>query len=142
MVGSHLFQQRSHLVQSFGVVVSAVKSHAKYFNDDLFQSNPAWIWLGGVLRCIYLTSNVLLFPHFGAIQTVVLQILGQILIGVRLLIRLVGLVHNQFLCSALRVIGVNYFDCQCGRCRCFADVLNKDVEAMDKGNQAKETHFY
>lgn len=44
-------------------------------------SQPAWIWLGGVLGAIYLTSNILLFPRLGALQTVVLPIFGQLLMG-------------------------------------------------------------
>jgi transporter family-2 protein len=40
-----------------------------------------WIWLGGVLGVIYLTSNILLFPKIGAIQTTILPILGQIVMG-------------------------------------------------------------
>lgn len=45
------------------------------------SSNPWWIWLGGFLGAVYLTSNVLLFPRLGAVQTVILPILGMILMG-------------------------------------------------------------
>ncbi|GHP14448.1 membrane protein [Lentilactobacillus fungorum] len=45
------------------------------------QTQPMWIWLGGVLGVIYLTSNILLFPKIGAIQTTILPILGQIVMG-------------------------------------------------------------
>ncbi|WP_407893629.1 DMT family transporter [Lacticaseibacillus sp. N501-2] len=42
---------------------------------------PWWIWLGGVFGVIYLTSNILLFPKLGAVQTVIFPVLGQILMG-------------------------------------------------------------
>lgn len=45
------------------------------------SSNPWWLWLGGVIAAIYLTSNILLFPKLGAVQTVILPILGQVLMG-------------------------------------------------------------
>lgn len=83
MVGSPFISAAiSFLVGSvFLAIVSAVKSHQVFPTMTFIQSNPAWIWLGGVLGAIYLTSNVLLFPRLGAIQTVVLPILGQILMG-------------------------------------------------------------
>ncbi|GAK30941.1 putative transporter [Weissella oryzae SG25] len=43
---------------------------------------PWWLWLGGVLGLIYLTSNILLFSKIGAIQTVILPMLGQIVMGI------------------------------------------------------------
>jgi len=43
---------------------------------------PAWVWLGGVLGVVYLTTNVLLFPRLGALQTVILPIVGLIVMGV------------------------------------------------------------
>ncbi|GLB46337.1 membrane protein [Philodulcilactobacillus myokoensis] len=46
---------------------------------SLIQSQPAWIWIGGVLGLIAGTSNILLFPHLGAIQTVIMPIVGQII---------------------------------------------------------------
>ncbi|WP_318765334.1 DMT family transporter [Lactiplantibacillus carotarum] len=45
-------------------------------------SNPWWIWLGGLLGVIGLTVNLLLFPRLGSIQTAVLPIFGQIVMGI------------------------------------------------------------
>ena len=42
---------------------------------------PWWAWTGGVLGVIFLTGNILLFPRLGAVQTVVLPITGQVLMG-------------------------------------------------------------
>ena len=42
---------------------------------------PLWIWFGGLLGVVALTGNILLFPHLGAVQTVVLPIAGQIMMG-------------------------------------------------------------
>jgi transporter family-2 protein len=49
--------------------------------SSIAVKNPWWIWIGGILGAIYLTSNVLLFPKLGAIQTIILPILGQVLMG-------------------------------------------------------------
>ena len=45
------------------------------------SSLPWWLWLGGLFGVIYLTSNILLFPQLGAVQTVIFPVLGQILMG-------------------------------------------------------------
>ena len=50
-------------------------------SKTFISNQPMWIWLGGLLGGIYLTSNVVLFPKLGAMQTVILPILGQILMG-------------------------------------------------------------
>lgn len=44
-------------------------------------SLPKWMWLGGAFGVVALTGNILLFPRLGAVETVVLPIAGQILIG-------------------------------------------------------------
>lgn len=45
------------------------------------SSLPWWLWLGGLFGVIYLTSNILLFPQLGAVQTVIFPVLGQILMS-------------------------------------------------------------
>lgn len=52
---------------------------------------PAWIWSGGVLGVVVLTGNIFLFPRLGSVQTVVLPITGQVIMG--LLIDHFGLFH-------------------------------------------------
>ena len=44
-------------------------------------NEPAWIWIGGICGVVFLTGNILLFPKLGGVQTVVLPVLGQILMG-------------------------------------------------------------
>ncbi|KRK92605.1 DMT family transporter [Companilactobacillus futsaii] len=52
-----------------------------FFSLNLFRKEPVWLWLGGLLGVIYLTSNILLFPKLGSVQTVIMPILGQIIMG-------------------------------------------------------------
>ncbi len=54
---------------------------------------PAWIWIGGICGVVFLTGNILLFPKLGGVQTVVLPVLGQILMG--LTIDNFGLFYSQ-----------------------------------------------
>lgn len=49
---------------------------------NFITNHPAWIWLGGVLGAVFLTSNILLFPRIGAVRTVVLPLIGQIVMGI------------------------------------------------------------
>lgn len=44
-------------------------------------SGPWWMWLAGLFGVIFLTGNVLLLPHLGSMQTVLMPVLGQILAG-------------------------------------------------------------
>ncbi|WP_318530959.1 DMT family transporter [Apilactobacillus micheneri] len=46
-----------------------------------FTNQPYWIWLGGALGVVGLTSNIIIFPYLGAVQTVVMPILGQIIMS-------------------------------------------------------------
>lgn len=62
-------------------VITLVTTQTLFPSWVFVSSYPAWIWLGGLLGGIFLTSNVLLFPRLGAVQTVILPILGQILMG-------------------------------------------------------------
>ena len=50
-----------------------------YLPEGFVAAQPWWIWLGGVLGVLFLTGNILLFPKLGAVQTVVMPILGQII---------------------------------------------------------------
>ncbi|WP_312193981.1 DMT family transporter, partial [Exiguobacterium sp.] len=65
---------------------------------------PFWIWGGGVLGVIYLTGNILLFPRLGGVQTVIMPIFGQVIMG--LLIDHFGLFEaNVTTFSLTRIIG-------------------------------------
>ena len=56
-------------------------------------NEPAWIWIGGICCLVFLTGNILLFSKLGGVQTVVLPVLGQILMG--LIIDNFGLFYSQ-----------------------------------------------
>lgn len=40
-----------------------------------------WLWIGGALGVLELSSIILIFQHLGAVQTAVMPILGQIVMG-------------------------------------------------------------
>ncbi|WP_343310514.1 DMT family transporter [Bacillus glycinifermentans] len=52
-------------------------SHSKNF----ITGNPWWLWTGGILGVIFITSNILLLPIVGASLTVVLALNGQMIIA-------------------------------------------------------------
>jgi transporter family-2 protein len=45
------------------------------------SSQPWWVWTGGVLGVVYLTGNIILFPHLGAAQTVIMPVVGQLIMS-------------------------------------------------------------
>lgn len=45
------------------------------------RGQPLWLFTGGICGVIFLTGNILLFPRLGSIQTVILPVTGQILMG-------------------------------------------------------------
>ncbi|TCI42893.1 DMT family transporter [Exiguobacterium sp. SH3S2] len=51
------------------------------FDSSIFQQQPIWMWSGGLLGVIFLTGNILLFPRLGSVQTVIMPIFGQIVMG-------------------------------------------------------------
>lgn len=65
----------------FLAVMTLLLDHSLGFSATLFSSQPFWIWLGGFFGVIYLTGNILLFPKLGSVQTVIMPVLGQILMG-------------------------------------------------------------
>lgn len=65
---------------------------------------PWWMWFAGLFGVVFMTGNVLLLPKLGSLQTVMMPVLGQILMG--LLIDEFGWfgspVHRM---TALRAVG-------------------------------------
>ena len=51
--------------------------HSKNF----ITGNPWWLWTGGILGVIFITSNILLLPIVGASLTVVLALNSQMIIA-------------------------------------------------------------
>ena len=72
----------SFAVGTVTLLVIATAVTGGKFGISQALGEPLWIWFGGLLGVVALTGNILLFPHLGAIQTVVLPIAGQIMMGV------------------------------------------------------------
>ena len=65
---------------------------------------PLWIWAGGICGVIFLTGNILLLSKVGSVQTVILPVLGQILMG--LIVDSFGLFYaERSELTLLRVVG-------------------------------------
>ncbi|AWV40748.1 DMT family transporter [Bacillus sp. FSL W8-0445] len=61
--------------------------HRRLFSNNLqtaktfVTSSPWWLWTGGILGVVFITSNILLLPIVGASLTVVLALSGQMIIA-------------------------------------------------------------
>ena len=67
-------------------------------------SQPWWAWLGGFMGVMFIAGNIVLFPKLGPVQTVILPILGQVIMG--LLIDRFGLFQSpQVPVGPLRLLG-------------------------------------
>ncbi|SDD55139.1 transporter family-2 protein [Terribacillus halophilus] len=77
----------------FLTVISLVIGSPLGLSWELMVHEPIWIWLGGVLGVIFLTVNILLFPKLGSVQTAIMPILGQIIMG--MLIDNFGWFHSR-----------------------------------------------
>ena len=65
---------------------------------------PWWIWLGGFMGVMFIAGNIVLFPQLGPVQTVILPILGQVIMG--LIVDRFGLFASpQVTVGALRLLG-------------------------------------
>lgn len=65
----------------FLAIITLVKDKSLFFSTNLLKTQPIWLWLGGIFGVIYLTANILLFPKLGSVQTAIMPILGQIIMG-------------------------------------------------------------
>ena len=74
-------------------VLLLVTGQGLHIPFEQLLNEPAWIWIGGICGVVFLTGNILLFPKLGGVQTVVLPVLGQILMG--LTIDNFGLFYSQ-----------------------------------------------
>lgn len=75
----------------FLLVLSTVLEGSFWFSPADVTGQPTWIWAGGLLGVIGLTTNIFIFPKLGGVQSVILPITGQILMG--LIIDQFGLFH-------------------------------------------------
>lgn len=67
-------------------------------------AQPWWAWLGGFMGVMFIAGNIVLFPKLGPVQTVILPILGQAIMG--LLIDRFGLFQSPHVAvGALRLLG-------------------------------------
>ncbi|WP_461212888.1 DMT family transporter [Lacticaseibacillus sp. GG6-2] len=72
----------SFLIGTIGLAIATVVSGVALLpSAQIVSSQPWWLWLGGVFGVVYLTSNILLFPKLGSVQTVIFPVTGQILMG-------------------------------------------------------------
>ncbi|WP_125764752.1 DMT family transporter [Levilactobacillus mulengensis] len=65
----------------FLAVVMLASRESLGVSGNIFATQPWWIWIGGLLGVIFLTTNILLFPHIGGVQTAIMPILGQVFMG-------------------------------------------------------------
>lgn len=63
------------------LIFSLIKHDSILLSLNYFRNYPHWMWLGGVFGVFGLTANIIIFKHLGAVQTVVMPILGQIIMG-------------------------------------------------------------
>lgn len=75
----------------FLLFLSTVVEGHFWFSPEDVSGQPSWIWAGGLLGVIGLTTNIFIFPKLGGVQSVILPITGQILMG--LIIDQFGLFH-------------------------------------------------
>ena len=73
-------------------------------NLTVATAQPWWAWLGGFMGVMFIAGNIVLFPKLGPVQTVILPILGQAIMG--LLIDRFGLFQSpRVAVGALRLVG-------------------------------------
>ncbi|RDW16061.1 hypothetical protein CWR48_17905 [Oceanobacillus arenosus] len=82
VVSPFLASMVSFLVGTIFLAIIIITSGSSFAVPvSLFTSQPIWIWFGGFCGVIALTTNILLFPKIGSVQTTVMPILGMIVMG-------------------------------------------------------------
>ncbi|MFT8592904.1 MAG: DMT family transporter [Bifidobacterium sp.] len=62
----------------FLVAILILSRQGLLISEATIAHQPWWIWIGGILSVVYLTGNIVLFPHLGAAQTVIMPVVGQL----------------------------------------------------------------
>ncbi|MGN5456396.1 MAG: DMT family transporter [Candidatus Kurthia intestinigallinarum] len=65
----------------FLIIMTYVTGASLGFPLTLFETEPFYIWIGGLCGAVALMSNVLLFPVLGSVQTAILPIVGMTIMG-------------------------------------------------------------
>lgn len=89
----------------FLILIGLLLGKMPWTSLTVFSHDRWWLGLGGLMGAVAFTINVLLLPHLGAVQTVIMPLLGQIIMS--MLIDNFGwfnLPINQF--NGIRFIGV------------------------------------
>lgn len=66
----------------FLLILTLISKINPLISWKIFVTHPWWIWLGGLLGVLGMTVNLLLFPRLGSVQTAVLPLFGQIIMGI------------------------------------------------------------
>ena len=89
----------------FLMLISLITGHPLLIPWSFLNSHPWWMYLGGLMGPLAFTINILLLPKLGAVQTVIMPLLGQIIMS--MLIDEFGWFHmpvSTF--NVIRLIGV------------------------------------
>lgn len=70
------------------LLLVSIIDHRRLFKHNALEKGrmviskgPWWLWIGGILGVIFVTSNIFLLPIIGAALTVVLALCGQMVIA-------------------------------------------------------------
>ncbi|MCH5238870.1 MAG: DMT family transporter [Muribaculaceae bacterium] len=89
----------------FLLIVTLCEKGGVLIDRELFTTLPWWAWLGGICGLWGLTVNIIIFPKLGAMQTALMPMLGQIIMGI--IIDSFGLLQSpDFPFTFLRFISV------------------------------------
>ncbi|SFG23335.1 DMT family transporter [Sporolactobacillus nakayamae] len=64
------------------VLVTLIIDRKMTMDLKLIPRAPKWIWIGGMLGVIFVTSNILLLPVLGSALTVVSVLCGQMIVAI------------------------------------------------------------
>lgn len=86
------------------VLIVLITEHSLAIPAEKVAGLPWWAWAGGAAGAIGITANILLFPKLGAMQTVLMPMLGQIITG--FFVDSFGLFNSPvYPISAMRILG-------------------------------------
>ncbi|MDO5683100.1 MAG: DMT family transporter [Propionibacteriaceae bacterium] len=71
----------SFSIGTLSLLVATLVMDGRLPGPSAAAGTPAWLWIGGVFGIIVLTANLFMFPRLGAVQTAVLPVTGQVLMG-------------------------------------------------------------
>ncbi|OOF64399.1 DMT family transporter [Rodentibacter sp. Ppn85] len=90
----------------FLLILAKLSNEPLTIEPTTLLQTPWWLWIGGLMGMVSLTANILLFAKLGSVQTAIIPLLGQVIMGI--LIDTFGWFYSPKIdLNLIRILGIS-----------------------------------